>query len=131
MRNNSQAGPPRADETRRGGRSIIGLILRSVAHSTRLEGWNGSWARLHPSRRPREERGALRMRPVGIPPRMDAGECAQAGLGSQRPLDRLDPVAFDHVAGLHVVIVLERHAAFLAGHHLAGIVLETLELGQL
>src|SRR6516225_7769357 len=46
---------------------------------------------------------------------------------SQAALDRLDPVAFDDVADLHVLVVFEGHAAFLSGHHLAGVVLEALE----
>src|SRR5437764_6911447 len=49
----------------------------------------------------------------------------------QRALDGLDPVALDHVAGLHVLIILKGHAAFLAGGYLARIVLEALELAEL
>src|SRR5262245_32176735 len=49
----------------------------------------------------------------------------------QRALDRLDPVTLDDIADLHVLVVLERHAAFLAGGHLARVVLEALELAEL
>ena len=52
-------------------------------------------------------------------------------MNSQRPLHRLHAVTLDDVADLHVLIILERHAAFLAGDHFAGVVLETLELRQL
>ena len=37
---------------------------------------------------------------------------------SQRALHLLDPVAFDHVADPHILVVFECHAAFLAGHDL-------------
>src|SRR5262249_54080551 len=50
---------------------------------------------------------------------------------SERPLHRLDAIALDHVALPHVLIALERHAAFLAGDHLAHVVLEALELREL
>src|SRR5215472_15105544 len=50
---------------------------------------------------------------------------------SQRALHRLHPVAFDDVADLHVLVVLEGHAAFLAGDDFARVVLEALELGEL
>src|SRR5580704_1911281 len=49
----------------------------------------------------------------------------------QRALHRLHPVAFDDVALAHVLEVLERHAAFLAGEDFPGVVLEALELRQL
>src|SRR3954447_23818648 len=49
----------------------------------------------------------------------------------ERPLHRLHAIALDDVALAHVLIILERHAAFLARHHLARVVLEALELGQL
>src|SRR5262249_3855224 len=52
-------------------------------------------------------------------------------LSLQRALHRLHPVALDDVADLHVLVMLEGHAAFLSGHHLAHIVLEALELGKL
>jgi hypothetical protein len=45
-------------------------------------------------------------------------------LDSQRALDLLHPVTLDHVACAHVLVILERHAAFLAGRDLARIVLE-------
>src|SRR6266581_1280556 len=50
---------------------------------------------------------------------------------SKRPLHHLDTVAFDDVALAHVLEVLERHAAFLAGADFARVVLEALELRQL
>src|ERR1700688_4424385 len=50
---------------------------------------------------------------------------------SQRAADLLDVVALDDVAGPHVVIVLERHAAFLPGLDLSDLVLEALERRQL
>src|SRR5262245_57504127 len=49
---------------------------------------------------------------------------------SQRALHGLDAVAFDDVADLHVLVVLKRHAAFLAGQYLARVVLEALELRE-
>src|SRR5438445_2514671 len=49
----------------------------------------------------------------------------------QRALHLLDAVALDRVALPHILVVLERHAAFLAGAYLARIVLETLQLRQL
>src|SRR4051794_31150723 len=49
----------------------------------------------------------------------------------ERPLHRLHAIALDHVAGPHVLVALEGHAAFLARQHLARIVLEALELRQL
>src|SRR5215203_424420 len=48
----------------------------------------------------------------------------------QSPLNFRDVIALDHVAGAHVLVVLEGHAALLAGRDLAGIVLEALELRQ-
>src|SRR3974390_390081 len=59
------------------------------------------------------------MRRQGRPPRL------------KRPLHGLDPIALDDVADLHVLVVFERHAAFLAGDDLPCIVLETFELRQL
>src|SRR5205085_6347359 len=50
---------------------------------------------------------------------------------SERALHRLHPVALDDVAGLHVLIIFEGHAALLSGNHFARIVLEALELGKL
>ena len=50
---------------------------------------------------------------------------------SQRALHRLHPVAFDCIVDLHVLIILERHAALLPGDDFAGVVLETLELREL
>src|SRR5215467_550920 len=52
-------------------------------------------------------------------------------LNSERALHRLHPVTFDHVAGPHILIILKRHTAFLAGDHFPDIVLEALELRQL
>src|SRR5215813_4673090 len=52
-------------------------------------------------------------------------------LSLQRALHRLHPVALDDVADLHVLVVLEGHAAFLAGEYLAHVVLEALELAEL
>ena len=46
-------------------------------------------------------------------------------------MHRLDPETFDHVAGPHVLIIFERHAAFLADNDFSRIVLEPLELRQL
>ena len=46
-------------------------------------------------------------------------------------MHRLHAVALDHVALAHVLIVLERHAAFLTGNDFTRIVLEALELRQL
>ena len=45
--------------------------------------------------------------------------------------DFLDPIALDHVAGPHVLIGLESHAAFLARHHVLHFVLEALGRGEL
>jgi len=52
-------------------------------------------------------------------------------LNSQCSLHALHPVALDDVADFHVLIILERHAAFLAGDDLTRVILETLELRQL
>src|SRR5690606_17588990 len=41
------------------------------------------------------------------------------------------PVALDYVAYAHVLVVLERHAAFLSGLDFANLVLEALERSQL
>ncbi len=46
-------------------------------------------------------------------------------------LDLLDAVAFDDVADAHVLVVLEGHAAFLAGDDFLDLVLEALEGRQL
>src|ERR1700742_3299078 len=54
-----------------------------------------------------------------------------AGLDSQRALDRLYAITLDDVADTHVAVVLERHAAFLAGGHFLHFVLETLQRRQL
>ena len=45
----------------------------------------------------------------------------------ERPRDLLDAEALDDVAGAHVLVVLEGHAAFLAGRDLAHLVLEALQ----
>src|SRR5262247_200669 len=50
---------------------------------------------------------------------------------SQRALHSLHSITFDDVADLHVLVVREGHAAFLAGDHFARVVLEALELGEL
>ena len=50
---------------------------------------------------------------------------------SQRAADFLDVVALDDVADAHVLVVLEGHAAFLAGLHLRDLVLEALERREL
>src|SRR5215469_11068888 len=49
---------------------------------------------------------------------------------SERALHRLHAIAFDDVALAHVLEVLERHAAFLAGEDFAGVILEALELRE-
>jgi hypothetical protein len=49
-------------------------------------------------------------------------------LDSQRALNLLHPVAFDHVALSHVLVIFEGHAAFHAGTDFAHIILETLKL---
>src|SRR6185503_18264042 len=59
----------------------------------------------------------------------NAGVWFQAVL--KRPRDLLDAVALDHVAGAHVLVFLEGHAAFLAGGNLAHLVLEPLQRRQL
>src|SRR5436305_11776572 len=46
---------------------------------------------------------------------------------SARALDLFHPVALDDVAGAHVLVVLEGHAAFLADLHFLDLVLEALE----
>src|SRR5215510_4346326 len=67
-----------------------------------------------------------RARPVRAKRGLRAGDW-----NSQRALHRLHSIAFDDVADLHVLVVLEGHAAFLAGDHLARVVLEAFELGEL
>src|ERR1700722_4182738 len=49
----------------------------------------------------------------------------------QRPLHALHAITLDDVAGLHVLVVFEGHAAFLAGDDFARVILEALELRQL
>src|ERR1700761_2385415 len=61
---------------------------------------------------------------VWLPPR---GERVLDITPSQRALDGFDVEAFDDVALLHVLIVGEGHAAFLADLDLAYFVLEALE----
>src|SRR5262249_18380183 len=51
--------------------------------------------------------------------------------GLERTLHDLHAIAFDDVALAHVLVVLECHAAFLAGDNFARVVLEALELRQL
>src|ERR1044072_7282022 len=48
-------------------------------------------------------------------------------LDLQRALDGLYAVTFDNVTDTHVAVVLERHAAFLAGLHFLHFVLEALQ----
>src|ERR1700722_12122521 len=50
---------------------------------------------------------------------------------SKRTLDLMHDVAFDHVAGAHVLIILEGHAAFLTGDNFLHFVLEALQRRQL
>src|SRR5258708_14049645 len=52
-------------------------------------------------------------------------------LNSERALHRLNAVTLDHVAAPHILVILKRHTAFLAGYHFSGIILEALELRQL
>src|SRR5262249_51356005 len=67
------------------------------------------------------------VRPCG-----SSGKCVQRRVKrSERALHLLDAVALDRVALPHVLVALEGHAAFLAGAHLARVVLETLELREL
>src|SRR5262249_6238250 len=75
------------------------------------------------------------------PARSERWECPLAGsrawprgivfLNSEGALHRLHPVAFDHIADPHILVILERHTAFLAGDHLLDIILKALELRQL
>ena len=51
-------------------------------------------------------------------------------VGQQRPLVGLDLEALDEITLLDILVVLEGHAAFLAGWHLFDIVLEALEYRQ-
>ena len=51
--------------------------------------------------------------------------------GLQAPLDLLHGVALDDIAGAHVLVVLERHAAFLAGHDVLHLVLVALQRREL
>src|SRR5215207_6270797 len=51
--------------------------------------------------------------------------------GSEGALDRLHAIALDHVAGAHVLVVLEGHAAFLPGLNLLDLILEALERRKL
>ena len=48
-------------------------------------------------------------------------------LDLQRALDGLYAITLDDVADTHVAIVLERHAAFLAGLHFLHFILESLQ----
>src|SRR6478609_4269918 len=52
-------------------------------------------------------------------------------LDLQRALDRLYTITLDNVADTHVAVILERHAAFLAGLHFLHFVLEALQRRQL
>ena len=47
---------------------------------------------------------------------------------SQTALNLLHPVAFDHVALPHVLVIFEGHAAFHAGADFAHVILEAFEL---
>src|SRR5215471_14754927 len=53
------------------------------------------------------------------------------GSDLQAALDRFYAIALDDVADPHVTVVLECHAAFLAGLHFLDLVLEALERRQL
>src|SRR5215207_1660442 len=57
--------------------------------------------------------------------------CSMRDLDSQRALNCLHAIALDHVAGAHILVVLEGHAALLSGGDFLRIVLEPLELRQL
>src|SRR3984893_2809722 len=46
---------------------------------------------------------------------------------SQRALDLLHAIAFDDITNPHVLVILERHAAFLPGLHFLDLVLEALQ----
>src|SRR5256885_12515674 len=50
---------------------------------------------------------------------------------SKRALDLFHPIALDDIAGAHVLVVLEGHAAFLADLHFLDLVLEALERREL
>src|ERR1700676_1168436 len=52
-------------------------------------------------------------------------------LDLQTALDRLHAITLDDVADTHVAVILERHAAFLAGLHFLYFILEALERRQL
>src|SRR5271155_434870 len=49
----------------------------------------------------------------------------------QRALDSLHAITLDDVAGTHVAVILERHAAFLARRHFLHFILEALQRRQL
>src|SRR5262249_33214538 len=72
---------------------------------------------------------AAPMRVTG--PRWTAATKRGRELLLQRALHLLDAIALDRVALPHVLVALEGHTAFLAGQHLARVVLEALELRQL
>src|SRR5260370_15135681 len=70
--------------------------------------------------------------PIGVGPVWPEQDARRLKLRtSERALHRLHPVALDGVAGAHVLEILERHAAFLAGTDLTHVVLEVLELRKL
>src|SRR3984893_16327846 len=52
---------------------------------------------------------------------------ARSPAHSQRALDLLHGIAFDDIANPHVLVILERHAAFLPGLHFLYLVLEALQ----
>src|SRR5262249_22586473 len=86
----------------------------------------------------RELRSALRMarhlRVVDAVRAKSAREALDESRVKQRlqgALYYLDAIAFDHVGDLHVLVVLECHAAFLPGNDLTRVILEALELGEL
>jgi hypothetical protein len=54
-----------------------------------------------------------------------------AGVLLKGALLDVSPEAFNNVALLHVLVILERHAAFLTSHHLFHFVLEALQSREL
>src|SRR5690242_13417348 len=69
----------------------------------------------------------LSARQVWGPGRSPAMTVRWNSLSIQGPLHLLDPEAFDDVAGAHVLVALEGHAAFLADLDFPDFVLEALE----
>src|SRR5215211_5830271 len=90
-------------------------LLSSMSSSPEFPGvWTGACPR-EETRWPGHARPSDRLRGTGA---------------LQRPLHLFDAVALDDVADAHVLVVLERHAALLAGRDLARIVLKAFELRQ-